>query len=339
MADTSKIVTFVAKFQQMKKKVYFRYNTQTKSYERVHPSLKSRLFAVLRHLAVGILLGYAFFWIVIRYYGSPNEQSLRKENELMVTQYELLSKRLDEITQVVDEIAQRDDNMYRAVLHSKPIPSGIRNANKRSSRRYQHLKDLSTSEIVIRTSAKMDVLSQKLYIQSTSFNEIVKLIGKQKDRVECIPSIQPVADKELKRMASGYGMRIDPVYGGKRFHSGMDFTADIGTPVYATGKGKVVEADWKQGYGMCVVIDHGYGYRTLYAHLSEYVVKVGDVVKRGQEIAKVGNTGKSTGPHLHYEVHVNGQPDNPAKYYFMDLTPEEYDRILKEAENRGNVMD
>ena len=186
---------------------------------------------------------------------------------------------------------------------------------------------------------KMDMLTKQLYVQSNSLEELISLAKNQEERSRCIPAIQPIANKDLKRTASGYGMRIDPIYRTPHFHSGMDFSAKVGTEIYATGDGVVTYAAWKQGYGNCVIINHGHGFQTLYGHMSKYRVRVGKKVKRGEVIGEVGNTGKSTGPHLHYEVIVRGKYDNPAKYYYMDLTPEEYDQMIQIAENHGQVMD
>lgn len=323
----------------MKKKVYFRYNPQTLTYERVYPSRKERIFALLRHLGIGVFIGYAVFGLLLYFADSPKEKLLRKQNKLLSTQYEVLSQQLDEVSSVLTDMEQRDDNLYRAIFHAEPISSSIRNAESGRNDKYQYLQDVSGAELIIQSSKKLDLISRKLYIQSKSFDEVLNLAKQQHSRIECIPSIQPVANKNLKEVASGYGNRIDPIYGTRRFHAGMDFTSNIGTPVYATGKGKVIHADWKQGYGKCIIIDHGYGYETLYGHLSDYKIRDGQTVTRGQLIGLVGNTGKSTGPHLHYEVHVGGKPDNPAKYYFMDLTPKEYDKMLQIAANHGRVMD
>ena len=183
------------------------------------------------------------------------------------------------------------------------------------------------------------MLRKQLYIQSNSLEELIEIGKNQEERAKCIPAIQPISNKDLRQTASGYGVRIDPIYRTPRFHSGMDFSAKIGTDIYATGDGKVTMAGWKQGYGNCVMIDHGYGYQTLYGHMSKFKVRVGQKVKRGEVIGAVGNTGKSTGPHLHYEVIVRGHYDNPSKYYYMDLTPEEYDRMIQIADNHGQVMD
>lgn len=323
----------------MKRKSYYRYNPQTLSYERVYPSLKDRFFTVLRHLLSGIIIGGGGLFVFIYFFGSPGEKEQKKENQLISAQYKVLSKRMDEALTVLQDMQQRDDNLYRAIFHADPIASSIRNSGIGGIGRYDYLMELSNPDLIVQTTKKMDLISKQLYVQSNSFDEVVNMAKNQKDRLQHIPSIQPISDRNLKTMASGYGMRIDPIYGTARFHAGMDFSAPIGTPVYVTGDGNVTWVDWRQGYGKCIIIDHGYGYETLYAHLDDYTVRVGQKVKRGEQIGKVGNTGKSTGPHLHYEVHVRGKADNPSKYYFMDLTPEEYDRMLQIAANHGQVMD
>jgi murein DD-endopeptidase MepM/ murein hydrolase activator NlpD len=323
----------------MKRKVYYLYNPQTLTYDRVYPSVKDKVFTVLRHLASGIVVGVGALIAFIYFVGTPWGEAQKKETQLMKTQYEVLSKRLDGMSKVLRDIQQRDDNLYRAIFHADPIPTSIRTSGIGAPGRYDFLTDLSSSDLIIQTSKKVDYIAKQLYIQSNSFDEVVSMAKNQKDRLKHIPSIQPVPDKYLKQIASGYGTRIDPIYGTARFHAGMDFASNIGTPVYVTGDGVVVFADWKQGYGKCIIVDHGYGFQTLYAHLNDYKVVTGQSVTRGEQIGEVGDTGKSTGPHLHYEVHVRGIPDNPAKYYFMDLSPEEYDKMLQIAANHGQVMD
>lgn len=323
----------------MKRKIYYKYNSQTLSYERIYPSVKDRIVIVLRHLLSGIIIGGGALYIFIHFFGSPGEKAQEKENRLLRAENEAISKRMNNALDVMQGMQQRDDNMYRAIFHADPIPTSIRNSGIANSARYDYLTEISNPDLIVGTAKKMDLFEKQLYVQSNSFDEVLKMAKNQKDRLQHIPGIQPVADKNLKQMASGYGMRIDPIYGTARFHAGMDFAANIGTPIYVTGNGTVVFADWRQGYGKCVIVDHGYGYQTLYAHMNEYKVNVGQKVTRGEQIGEVGNTGKSTGPHLHYEVHVKGQPDNPAKYYFMDLTPEEYDKMLQIAANHGQVMD
>ncbi len=321
------------------RKAYYFYNPQTLSYERAYPSWKQRLWIVFRHLLVGIIVGAGVFAFALYYFDSPGEQQLKKENRLLQSQYEILSRRMNDNQKVLNDLQQRDDNLYRAIFHAEPIPSSIRKPGYGGTNRYEKLMNMPNSDLVISTTQKMDIMSKQLYVQSLSYDELADMIANQKDRAKCIPAIQPVANKDLTRIASGYGMRIDPVYGYPKFHEGMDFTAKLGTDIYATGDGTVELAEWYSGYGNCVVVNHGYGFKTLYGHCDKLQVRVGQKVTRGETIAKLGNTGKSTGPHCHYEVIVNGVHDNPAKYYYLDLTPEEYDRMIQIAENHGQVMD
>lgn len=321
------------------RKTYYRYNPKTLDYERVYPSTKDRIFSLLRHLSTGVAFGIASFFVMIYIVDSPMESQLRKENRLLQTQYEVLDLRLNNAMEILDDIQQRDENLYRAMFQAESIPESVRKSGYGGTNRYKQLMEASNSELVVSTTQKMDMLRKQLYIQSNSLEELIKMGQNQNERNQCIPAIQPISNKDLKQTASGYGLRIDPIYRTPRFHSGMDFSAKIGTDVYATGDGKITMAGWKQGYGNCIVINHGYGFQTLYGHLSKYKVRVGQKVKRGEVIGQVGNTGKSTGPHLHYEVIVRGKHDNPSKYYYMDLTPEEYDRMIQIADNHGQVMD
>ena len=320
-------------------KVFYLYNPQTLSFDRVYPSWKQHLWSVFRHLLVGIFVGAGVFAFSMYYFDSPQALQLKKENNLLQSQYEVLSLRMKENQKVLTDLQERDDNLYRAIFHADPIPSSIRKPSYSGTNRYEKLMDMPNSDLVISTTQKMDAISKQLYVQSLSYDEVAEMIKTQKDRARCIPAIQPVANKDLTRIASGYGPRIDPVYGTYEFHEGMDFTAETGTDIYATGDGVVESAEWHSGYGNCVIINHGYDYKTLYGHCDRLLVSAGQKVKRGEVIAKVGSTGKSTGSHLHYEVIVKGIHDNPAKYYFLDLSPEEYDRMTHIAENRGQVMD
>lgn len=256
-----------------------------------------------------------------------------------MAQYNVLSRRLDDALGVMKDIQQRDDNLYRVVLQADPIADAVRRAGYGGTNRYEVLMDMANSDLVVNTTQKMDMLDRQLYIQSQSFDEVVALCKEHDDMLKCIPAIQPVANKDLKKTASGYGLRIDPIYKTTKFHEGMDFSANIGTPIYATGNGTVTKAGWQSGYGKIVKINHGYGYETWYAHMNDIDVRVGQKVVRGEVIGKVGNTGKSTGPHLHYEVHVKGRVVNPVNYYFMDLNADDYDQMIQIAANHGKVFD
>lgn len=321
------------------KKIFYIYNPQTLSYDRVYPSWKQRLWILFRHLFVGILIGAGVFYVFTYFFDSPGGLQMKKDYELVLTQYKILSSRMDEASSVLKDLQQRDDKLYRVIYQADPIPLSVRESGFGGANRYEALMSMPNANLVVATTKKMDILSKQLYVQNNSYDEIADLVKNQKERLKCIPGIQPVANKDLTRIASGFGMRIDPVYGFPKFHAGMDFKADTGTDIYATGDGVVTLSQWRQGYGNCVVINHGYGYESLYAHCDKLLVREGGKVVRGEVIAKVGNTGKSTGSHLHYEVRVKGRPDNPAKYFFMDLTPEEYDKMFEIAENHGQVMD
>jgi len=318
---------------------YYKYNPNTLTYERVYLSAKQRFLVVLRHLSLGILLGAGVFIAFIYFFASPMETLLRKENMLLKTQYEVLSLQLNEVLEVLDDIQERDDHLYRAIFQVKTIPDYIRKPGIGGSNRYDYLMNLSNANLVIETTKKMDMMKRQIYVQSNSLDELIAMGKNLDERSRCVPGIQPISNKDLARTASGFGMRIDPIYHTLRFHTGMDFTAPTGTEIYATGDGTIILSGWKQGYGNCIMIDHGFGYKTLYGHNSKNLVRVGQKVVRGEVIGQVGNTGKSVGPHLHYEVLFNDKHDNPTKYYFMDLTPEEYDQMIQIAENRGQVMD
>ena len=320
-------------------KTYYKYNPNTLTYERVYLSAKQRFLVVLRHLSLAILVGAGIFFAFIHFFDSPMEALLRKENMLLKTQYEVLSLRLNDALEVLDDIQERDDNLYRAIFQAKTIPEYIRKPGIGGSNRYDYLMTLSNANLVIETTKKMDMMNRQIYVQSNSLDELISIGKNMEERTRCVPAIQPLSNKDLKRTASGFGMRIDPIYGTLRFHTGMDFTAPTGTDIYATGDGTIIFSGWKTGYGNCIMIDHGFGFKTLYGHNNKNLVYVGQKVVRGEVIGHVGNTGKSVGPHLHYEVLLHNKHDNPAKYYFMDLTPEEYDQMILIAENRGQVMD
>lgn len=321
------------------RKVYYIYNTQTQTYERVYPTLRQRALNIFRQLLFGMGLGAGFFIILLIIFGSPSEQELRKENSRMKAQYNVLSRRMDEATGVLKDIQQRDDNLYRVIFMADPISPAIRQAGYGGTNRYEQMMDMANAKLVVNTTQKMDVLSKQLYIQSKSFDDVVNMCKNHDEMLKCIPAIQPISNKDLRQTASGYGTRVDPIYGTMKFHAGMDFSAPVGTDVYATGDGTVVKVGWETGYGNTVEIDHGFGYRTRYAHLHDYRTKIGKKVVRGEVIAGVGSTGKSTGPHLHYEVHVKGEVVNPVNYYFMDLSAEDYENMIQLAANHGKVFD
>lgn len=278
----------------------------------------------------------AFF----NFFDSPKEKMLIREIDNMTLQYELMNQKLSQISAVLDNIQDRDDNIYRVIFEADPIPKSIRKAGIGGVNRYEKLDGYTNSELIISTSQKLDQIAKQLYIQSKSFDEVIELATKKSDMLASIPAIQPVANKELKRLSSGYGRRIDPYYKKPKFHYGVDFSAPKGTPIYATGNGTIKKTKKsRRGFGNHLIIDHGYGYESLYAHMQKYIVRKGQKVKRGDLIGYVGNSGKSTAPHLHYEVHKDGRKVNPAYYFHNDLTPEEFDRMLELAAQENQSFD
>ena len=278
----------------------------------------------------------AFF----NFFDSPKEKMLIREIDNMTLQYELMNQKLSQISAVLDNIQDRDDNIYRVIFEADPIPKSIRKAGMGGVNRYEKLDGYTNSELIISTSKKLDRIAKQLYIQSKSFDEVIELATKKSDMLASIPAIQPVTNKELKRLSSGYGRRIDPYYKKPKFHYGVDFSAPKGTPIYATGNGTIKKAKKsRRGFGNHLIIDHGYGYESLYAHMQKYIVRKGQKVKRGDLIGYVGNSGKSTAPHLHYEVHKDGRKVNPAYYFHNDLTPEEFDRMLELAAQENQSFD
>ena len=266
------------------RKVYYIYNPKTRTYDRIYPTVRQRALSILRRLFVGMGLGAGSFIILLLIFGSPSEKELRIENTRLLAQYNVLSHRLDEAMGVMQDIQQRDDNLYRVVLQADPVSDAVRKAGYGGTNRYEQLRDMANADLVINTTQKLDMLNRQLYIQSKSFDEVVDLCKNHDEMLKCIPAIMPVSNKNLKKTASGYGVRIDPIYKTAKFHAGMDFSANIGTPVYATGDGTVVKAGWETGYGNLIQVDHGFGYVTWYAHLSKYNVRPGQKVVRGEEL-------------------------------------------------------
>ena len=317
----------------------FYYDPQKLSYEQIEITWKDRFKQGLIYSISCLFMGVIIFWISGAFFIPPREKSILKEKKEMEIQYSLLEKQIDEMREVVFDMQQRDDNLYRAIFQADPIPLNIRNGESIQIKYYDELMKKTNSDIVAEITHKTDILKKQIYIQSKSFDELIQAAKENETRLEYIPAIQPVLNQDLKRMASGYGWRVDPVYHIRKFHHGMDFSAPTGTDIYATGNATVSFSGWKSGYGKTIMLNHGYGYETLYAHLSKQLVEKGEKVTRGDIIALVGNTGKSTGPHLHYEVRYKGQPMNPQNYYFKDLSPEEYDRMVQMSNNAGQTLD
>jgi murein DD-endopeptidase MepM/ murein hydrolase activator NlpD len=320
---------------------YYIFNPDTRTYDRVYPNFAQKFLTNLRRVLLFTIFGGLAFLAFNIFIDKPSVEKLESKNSQILAQYEILSRRLDEAMLVLQDMQQRDDNLYRVMLDAEPVSPAARHAGYGGTNRYDELLKMDNSELLVQTTQKIDLLEKQIYLQTKSFDEIVELDKDTKSRLRHTPAIQPISNRNLKRTASGYGYRIDPVYNVRTFHKGMDFSCDKNTPIYATADGVITSAKWRSGYGYTVEIDHGYGYRTLYAHLIDenFIVKPGQKVVRGEKIALSGNSGKSTGPHLHYEVIHKGEHVNPINYYFMDLDAEGYDQMLQMAENHGKIYD
>ena len=321
----------------MKKK--FQINPKTLVLEEVEYGIGYWLRQSGIYIISGIILGIVFLFLFLTFFPSPREKQLQREKEALQAQLSTLSQQVDQMQLVMADLQQRDDNLYRVLFGAEPIPLSIRQGTQRKISYYEDIARMTNNQLSADLTLKIDVLEKELYVQSKSYDEIIEMAKNQEIRMENIPAIQPVLNKDLTRVASGYGMRIDPVYHVRKFHQGMDFTAPTGTEVFATGNAKVKFSGWKQGYGNTIILDHGFGYETVYAHLYKSLVRKGQKVRRSDIIGLVGNTGKSTGPHLHYEVRLNDRPVDPRNYYFYDLSPEEYDQMIQLSNNFGQMLD
>ncbi len=315
------------------------FDINTLEYKKLKKTRKQKLKTFSLHTVTSIIIGFLLLIIFSYFFNSPQEEALRKENEVLLAKYTLLNKKVEEATKVIEDLEYRDDNLYRVIFEAEPIPSTIRKAGTGGVNKYENLSYLENSAIVVNSSKKVDQLLKSIYVQSKSYDEVENMVKNKVDMLASIPAILPIAIKDYKRVSSGFGYRMHPIYKQKIWHNGMDFTGKIGTPIYATGNGKIISAKKENGHGKRIIIDHGFGYKTFYSHLDEYNVKKGQKVKRGDVIGYLGNTGVSTGPHLHYEVHKNDKANDPVNYYFNDLTAEAYDRIVEAAANTGQTMD
>ena len=321
-------------------KVKYYYDSDTLSYKKI----KSKISDILKKISLALVsaimfmvLGYVVF---TQFFDSPKEKELKRELEFVKLNEQLHSKKIVQLEKILQDIQDRDNNIYRLYFEVSPISNEQRKAGFGGVNRYKALEGFDNSEMIIDVTKNMDILSKQLYIQSKSLDEIVKLAENKEKLLAAIPAIQPVKNQDLTRMASGYGWRTDPFTKANKKNLGIDFTAPKGTPVYASGDGVIERADQNAaGYGKHIRINHGFGYISLYAHLSNYNVKKGQKVKRGDLIGFVGNTGRSQAPHLHYEIFKNGDRINPINFYYGNLSPEEFAAMQKAAEIQGQSLD
>jgi len=295
---------------------------------------------VLLFIASSTTVALGLVMLFFTLFDSPKEKELKREINNLLVQYELLEDQISNSSVILDELQERDDNIYRVIFEAEPIDASIRKAGFGGVNRYKKYEGFKHSELISDLNRKVDKLSKSIYVQSKSFDDVLEMVENKEEMLTHIPAIQPVANKNLKRMASGYGYRIHPIYKTRKMHWGMDFSAPKGTLVYATGNGTIEKAKRsKRGYGNQIRIDHGYGYETFYAHLDKFIVKRNQKVQRGDIIGYVGNSGTSTAPHLHYEIVKDKKRVNPVNYYFNDLTAEEYDKMLELSSQENQSFD
>ncbi len=320
-------------------KVKYYYDADTLSYRKIDVKkseyYKKTVFGVLAVL----LIAFIGFIIFSQFLMSPNERAINRENENLQLNLDLFSKRIAESSAVLNQLQERDNNIYRMYFEANPIPNEQRKAGFGGVNRYKSLDGYDNSKMIKQLTKDIDILSKQLVIQSKSLDEIVILAKEKEKMLAAIPAILPVKLVDLTRMASGYKWRMHPILKIRKFHKGMDFTAPTGTPIYASGNGKVIRSSRSATYGRVVYIDHGYGYTTIYAHMSKIKAKRGQNVKRGDLIGYVGNTGRSVSAHLHYEVRKNGKALNPINFYYGDLTPAQFAAMQKASEEEGQSYD
>ena len=323
----------------MKEKYIF--NSETLTYYKERRGLRFYLKRVPLYTVAIVVLALVFSFMFIQFFDSPKEKKLMRENSRMIAQYEILNQKMEQVQLVLEDVQLRDENIYRIVYQADSIPNSVRLGGFGGVNRYNYLENMDNAELVIQTSKNLDIIMNQLYVQTKSFDEITELAQRHEEMLRCIPAILPIAGKDYLRKSSGFGYRIDPFSKVQTMHNGIDYPAPPGANIFATGEGVVEEIKnpvW--GYGKHIIINHGFGYKTLYAHLREFNVYPGQKVKRGDVIGFVGSTGKSTSPHLHYEVHVKGRgPVNPVNYIFMDITDHQFEEIIKYSSINNQAFD
>ena len=320
-------------------KIKYRFNPETLSYHKIEVSIKKRLVKYIPSFISAIVFALAGIVIYSYSFDSPKERELKRENRQLAVQYEILTKKTEQMEKVLYDLQYRDDNIYRTLFESEPIPESMRDAGFGGVNRYEDLEGYENSDLVISTAKRLDKLMKKLYVQTKSFDEIVRLTKSKETWLASMPAILPLLNRAHYKLTSHFGVRFDPVYKNtKKMHEGIDLTSAVGTEIHATGDAVVKEIEMSgRGYGNQIILDHGFGYTTRYAHLSKVLVQRGQKISRGEIIGKVGSTGKSVGPHLHYEVRRNNIAINPVNFFFMDLSPSEYDKMIELSAQEGGM--
>jgi len=318
----------------------YKFDPDSLSFDKIRLGIKALLLRILAYF-IGSLIFALIYWIIFAsFFDSPKEKALKREVEQMTIQYDLIHREMSNVENVLEDLQKTDDNLYRTIFEAEPVPSEQREGGIGGVNRYEALEGYNNSNLVIETASRLDKIRKKVYVQSKSYDELIKLAENKEDMLRSVPAIIPISNKDLTRTASGFGWRIHPYYKISKFHYGMDFTAPAGTDVYATGNGTVVDVSSSQrGLGKHITIDHGFGYTSIYAHLSNFNVRVGQSVQRGDIIGYVGSTGMSVANHLHYEIKLNGVNVDPVNYYFEDLSSAEYEKMIEIASKTGQSFD
>lgn len=314
----------------MKKIKYF-YNTNTLRYEKLVTPLRVKLLRVFGFFSAFLVTAALVIWVYTRFIPKPADNIAYEKMRMMRDDYNNLASKLKTVEQQMAELEKRDNDVYRSIFEANPLPDSARAKLTEKSKEFEKVNAMNDEQLSKDIAAQLNNINARITYQRNSYDAIEKLIQNQDEKLASIPAIQPVSNKDLSRVASGFGMRIHPIYGIPKMHSGLDFTSPQGTPIYATGNGRVTTAGGGTGTGNHVIINHGYGYETVYMHMVRIKARAGQQVKRGEVIGWVGSTGASTGPHLHYEVHINRSAVDPVYFFFNDLNAEQYDRMLKIA--------
>jgi murein DD-endopeptidase MepM/ murein hydrolase activator NlpD len=318
----------------------YKFNPDSLSFDKISLGIKALLLRFLAYFIGSVIVALVYWAVFAAFFDSPKEKALKREVEQMTIQYDLIHREMTNVESVLEDLQKTDDNLYRTIFEAEPIPATLRDGGIGGVNRYEALEGYNNSNLVIETANRLDKIRKKVYVQSKSFDYLIKLARHKEDMLKSIPAIIPISNKDLTRTASGFGWRIHPYYKISKFHYGMDFTAPLGTDVYATGNGTVIAILAAQrGLGKHIIVDHGFGYTTIYAHLSNFNVHVGQKVQRGDIIGFVGSTGMSVANHLHYEIKLNGVNVDPVNYYFEDLSSSEYDRMIEIASKTGQSFD
>jgi len=318
----------------------YKFNPESLSFDRIRLGFKDVLLRLLAYFVGSLLIAIVYYLVFAIFFDSPKEKALLREIDQLTLQYEIIHREMGTLEKLIGDLQTTDDNLYRTIFEAEPIPASLRQGGIGGVNRYKELEGYDNSSIVVETAKRLDRIRKNIYLQSKSFEELISLAYRKEDMLRSIPAILPISNKDLTRTASGFGLRVHPIYKIIKFHAGMDFTAPTGTDVYATGNGTIAAVTpSRRGLGNHIIIDHGFGYQTVYAHLDRFNVRKGQKVSRGDVIGFVGSTGLSVAPHLHYEVKLNGKNVDPVNYYFNDLSPEEYERIVEIASKTGQSFD